>query len=85
MDVVLVNSSMPVKVGGPRAYKRALEGIKFLAGEAFTPWILPLMCCLVICQIFPFYLIVCNQSVGIALGVWMYYKKRPDGYSPAFP
>ena len=85
MDLVSVNSSISAKVDGYRAYKRALEGIKFLACELLFPWAPTLMCCLLISQILPFYLIVCIQGLGVALGVLMYHTKQSNSYPLCIP
>lgn len=76
MGVVSIDSKMPIKFRGLRAYRRVPEGAKLLASAVLVHWGPALLYCSITGQMLPFYVMACNQALGIALGV-LRYKKQP--------
>lgn len=74
MGVVPIDSKMPFKFRGLRAYRRVPDEMKFLACAVLVHWGPALMYCSVTGEMLPFYLMVCNQMLGVVLGVLMYKK-----------
>lgn len=81
MSVVSIDSKMPLKFRGPRAYKRAPEGMKFIAGAVLVHWGPALMYCSVIGDALPFYLMACNHALGVALGILRYARQPGERLS----
>jgi hypothetical protein len=74
MKVVPIRSKLLFGNFYPRAHELTSEGMKFLAGVALTFWAPTLLFCYVIGQFLPFYLMSCNQALGVLLGILMYNK-----------
>lgn len=76
MRVIPIRSRMLFKDFSPRAQETVPEGARFFAGAALTFWAPTLMYCYVIGQALPFYLMVCNEALGVLCGLFLYKKTR---------
>lgn len=75
MGVVSIDSRMPFKFCGPRDYERVPEGLKFFCGAALTLWAPLLIYCSLTGQFPLLCLMICNQSLGVMLGVLMHNEE----------
>lgn len=81
MRVIPIRSRMLFKDFSPRAQETVPEGARFLAGAALTFWAPTLMFCYVIGQALPFYLVVCNEALGVLCGLFLF--KRSSSAIPS--
>ena len=84
MCVVSIDSKMPFKFRALRVYERVPDGAKFLASAALVHWGPALLYCSITGEMLPFYLMTCNQALGVALGV-LRYKKQPGEFLSCAP
>lgn len=78
MKVEYIDSKMPFKFCRPRVTDRVPEGMKFLAAAVLAFWAPTLLYCAVTGQALPFYLMVCNESLGVLMGLWLYEKHTDE-------
>jgi hypothetical protein len=70
-----MKSETSFKLLDPRTWGEASEGLKLLAGVALTCWVPPLMYCSVTGQSLPFYAMLADEAIGVALGLLLYRVK----------
>lgn len=62
----------------PRANDKVPEGLEFFAGIALTLWAPTILACYVIGQVLPAYLMFCDETLGVLLGIIMYKSSASD-------
>ena len=72
-----MKSETSFKLLDPRTWGEESEGLKLLAGVALTCWVPLLMYCSVTGQSLPFYAMLADEAVGVALG-WLLYRVRDE-------
>lgn len=70
---------------GRRADGRVPDGVKFAARLGLGYGAPVLLYCLVINQALPLLIVVCQLAAGVLAGVWLYHRRRPDGFAPTAP
>lgn len=92
MRVIPFDSKLPVKFRGPRAQGKVPEGMQLLAGVALIFWGPPLLYSAIIGHPLPFFVMACNEALGVLLGILLYRKHSveqlscvPAGYVPEVP
>ncbi|HEY9402453.1 MAG TPA: hypothetical protein VIQ24_07145 [Pyrinomonadaceae bacterium] len=81
MRVIPIDSKLPFKFRGPRVKDRLPEGAKLLAGAALTFWGPPLLYSVIIDNALPFFVMFCNQALGILLGILIHRNQSGDNLS----
>src|SRR5215210_5839179 len=72
-----MKSETSFKLLDPRTWGEASEGLELLAGVTLTCWVPPLMYCSVTGQSLPFYAMLADEAVGVALG-WLLYRVKDE-------
>lgn len=71
-------------VGYAQGNAVVVDDIKFFTGAAVTLLAPTLLCCLVLGQLWPLYLMTCSEALGTTLGI-IKYRKPTAGFLSCMP